>query len=152
MRCVCAAAVAIISSGEPKSSAPPEWCSPNQTSSKPSRSRWATSATSRWMSSVGMRSGLWIGGMKTPKRMPGILSAGQRDLDRDDRSGAGRALDLQVAVELGDAVGETDEPAPLRPGAAAAVVAHADRERAVGHVHGDLGALGARVLGDVGQR
>ena len=56
-------------SGEAIVSQPDEWCSPTQNSSKPRRSRWAPSATSRWNISVGDSPVGWCGARNAPKRI-----------------------------------------------------------------------------------
>ncbi len=61
MRRVRWAAAAIITSGAPDISNPPEWCSPNHTSSKPRRSKCSTSSRSRSKNSVGFSFIGWKG-------------------------------------------------------------------------------------------
>ena len=62
-------------------------------------------------------------------------------------------MDRQLPTERADAVGEALEPGALgRLGAADAVVADLDEQVPALLEHGDAGALGVRVLRDVGQR
>ena len=72
---------------------------------------------------------------------------------RTRRPAAGRAVDLERAVERGEPVGHPAQAgAGGRIGAAAAVVGDLDRQHAVGERDAHVGAGRLRVADDVGQR
>src|SRR4051812_21084258 len=77
---------------------------------------------------------------------------GEGDGDGDERAAAGRALEPELSVEDRKPVRETDDPGPVGPGAADAVVTHLDPEGAVRQVGRDRGPPSVGVLGDVGER
>src|SRR6476659_3338123 len=56
-------------SGEAIVSQPDEWCSPHQNSSRPSSSRWAARATSRWNINIGDSPDGWCGARNAPNRV-----------------------------------------------------------------------------------
>jgi hypothetical protein len=62
------------------------------------------------------------------------------------------ALHPKLAVEGGEPVCETQQTAPVSPGAAQAVVAYAEGEWVVLDPSRHLGVSGASMFGDVGQR
>jgi hypothetical protein len=76
----------------------------------------------------------------------------QRDHGGEKGAAFGRTLDPELAVDGGEPVRHPDKTAPVRAGASHAVVAHKERQRAVLDLRGHLGASGASVLYDVGQR
>jgi hypothetical protein len=73
----------------------------------------------------------------------------ERDVCGDQRAAVGWALDPEVAIEDCEPVRQPDEAAAAGPGAADAVVAHAQLEGAVLDARHDRGAMRVRVLGDV---
>src|SRR5215472_14026818 len=137
------------------SSKPPEWWSPIQASSKPSRSRWTTRSRSRSRATVGLWPTSWNGARKIPKRIAGIVSRASGALGVDpgvEARAGGEARDEGVARPRAGVAHHVPEALGIDHEPGAAVQRHVHLGRRVGEpvgplVHEDHEAV--RVVGEL---